>query len=128
MHPSPVIAIPSSFPPANEHALSNSPEMPTPVTPLSLAYGATGNLMYPEATAFDNGFDTFEPSPVSSDDGHLCAFDEMTDALRARAFDQDGWHSAAASVHAQLADDETPRAAAGSIMAELLGPIDSMTQ
>ncbi|KAM5542298.1 hypothetical protein V8D89_004171 [Ganoderma adspersum] len=124
VHPSPVIAGPSSCPPTNQHALSNSPEMSTPITPLSLAYDAAGSLLYPDGTsAFDNGFDSFEPSPVSSDNGHLCGFGGMAEALQAKGFDQDGWQAAAAAVHAQLGDDETPRAAANTLMAELMGPV-----
>ncbi|PIL29993.1 transcription factor [Ganoderma sinense ZZ0214-1] len=121
VHPS----LASSFPQANQHVLSNSPETSTPITPLSLAYDAAGSLMYPTGpSAFDNGYDSFEPSPVSSDNGHLGGFDGLADVLQAKAFDQDGWQAAAAAVHAQLADDETPRAAPNTLMAELMGPVD----
>ena len=73
--------------------------------------------------AFDasNAFDAFDASPVSSDDGPWSAFHEMAEALQAKGFDQDGWQAAVAAVHAQLGDDETPRAAPNTLMAELMG-------
>ena len=82
-------------------------------------------MMYPTGpSAFDTGYDSFEPSPMSSDNGHLSGFDAMADVLQGKGFDQDGWEAAAAAVHAQLGDDETPRASANTLMAELMGPVD----
>ena len=126
MHPSPIIAGPSSFPSSTQHSLSNSPEMSaTPITPLSLTYDAVGGLVYPGGTpAFDNGFDSFVPSPVSSDNGYLGGVDGMADVFQAKGLDQDGWQAAADAVYAQVGDDETQRGMADTLMDELM--VDAM--